>query len=133
MAPGRAAFRGGSGAGLLEAVLQNPPPAAVRLNADVPADLEHIIAKALEKDRELRYQTASELRADLRRVARDSNATVLASQQAAKLETSRPPVGSAGRTGWIVAGGIGIILALVGAFILGSRTDAPALTEQDWV
>jgi formylglycine-generating enzyme required for sulfatase activity/dienelactone hydrolase len=65
MATGRRAFAGNSPGNMLDAILNRPPIPPLRLNPDCPAELEHIINKALEKDRALRYQSASELRADM--------------------------------------------------------------------
>ena len=72
MATGAVPFRGESSAVIFEAILNRAPVPAVRLNPDVPARLEDIINKALEKDRNLRYQHASEIRSDLQRLKRDT-------------------------------------------------------------
>ena len=72
MATGQLPFRGDSIATIFEAILNRAPVPAVRLNPDVPAELEHIINRALEKDRELRYQHASEMRSELQRLKRDT-------------------------------------------------------------
>ena len=72
MATGTLPFRGESSGAIFHAILESAPVAAVRLNPGVPADLERIIAKCLEKDRELRYQHASEIRTDLQRLKRDT-------------------------------------------------------------
>ncbi len=72
MSTGAIPFRGDTTALIFEAILNRAPLPAVRLNPDVPPRLEEIIGKALEKDRELRYQHASEIRSDLKRLQRDS-------------------------------------------------------------
>ena len=72
MATGDLPFHGESTAMICEAIVNRTPVAAVRLNHDVPSKLEDIINKALEKDRNLRYQHASEMRADLQRLKRDT-------------------------------------------------------------
>jgi serine/threonine protein kinase/tetratricopeptide (TPR) repeat protein len=73
MITGRRAFEGDTSAAVFDAILNRTPTAPVELNTEVPAELERIVNKALEKDPELRYQSAAELRADLRRLHRDSS------------------------------------------------------------
>lgn len=73
MATGQQAFTGNTSAVIFEAILNKAPTSPVRLNPDLPDQLEQIINKALEKDREFRYQHASELRADLKRLKRESD------------------------------------------------------------
>jgi len=72
MATGQAPFRGESTAEIFDGILNRTPVAPVRLNPSLPLRLEEIINKAIEKDRELRYQHASDIRSDLKRLLRDS-------------------------------------------------------------
>ena len=75
MATGDVPFHGESSAVICEAIMNRAPVPPVRLNHDVPARLEEIISKALEKDRNLRYQHASEMRSDLQRLKRDTESS----------------------------------------------------------
>jgi len=78
MATGRQAFSGNTSAMVFDAILNKPPTSPVRINPDLPSGLESIINKSLEKDRNLRYQTASDLLADLRRLRRDTQSSKVA-------------------------------------------------------
>jgi eukaryotic-like serine/threonine-protein kinase len=79
MATGQMPFRGDSAAIIFDAILNRVPVPAVRLNPDLPIEIEHIINRALEKDRELRYQHASDMRAELQRLKRDADSGRLTS------------------------------------------------------
>src|SRR6516162_9970987 len=82
MATGRMAFPGTTPAIVLEGILNRMPTPLKRVNPNVPLELEHVVTKALEKDRKLRYQHASEIRADLERLKRDTESGHTAAQPA---------------------------------------------------
>jgi eukaryotic-like serine/threonine-protein kinase len=111
MATGALPFRGESSGVIFKAILDGMPTAAVRLNPDVPAELERIINKCLEKDRNLRYQHASDIRTDLQRLKRDTES----SKSPAVIE-SAPFIRNKLR--WIAAGAGSLVAALVFALIL---------------
>ena len=97
MATGALPFRGESSGAIFHAILERQPVPAVRLNPEVPAELERIINRALEKDRELRYQHASEMRSELMRLKRDTDSGRILSSGSGKVQepTAEPTTRSA--------------------------------------
>ena len=120
MATGARPFRGQSSGLVFKAILDGTPTAAVRLNPDLPAELERIINKALEKDRDIRYQHASDIKVDLKRMKRDSESGKITSSDSANPRWSR-------RTIVISALAFVSVIALVavGVFYFGSGGHAP--------
>ncbi|HVR29657.1 MAG TPA: protein kinase [Thermoanaerobaculia bacterium] len=92
MATGALPFPGETSAVVFEALLSRDPPPLTQANPTLPGELERILDKALEKDRDLRYQTATELKTDFRRLKRD---VALAGRRAAEASDSRPGAGAA--------------------------------------
>ncbi len=96
MATSRQAFSGGTSAVIFNAILERQPPAAGSINPNVPPKLDEIIEKALEKDRETRYQHASDMRADLKRLRRETESGHSSSATSARSGTgSTTPLGTA--------------------------------------
>ncbi len=116
MCTGTLPFRGDTSGLIFNAILERAPVTPVRLNPDVPAELERIINKALEKDRDIRCQSAAELRADLKRLKRDTesgHSAATAKEEEASTQSRRLL--------WrLVAGGMAV--ALVGAGFLAWRS-----------
>ena len=126
MATGILPFRGESSAVIFKAILDGTPTPPVRLNPDLPLELERIINKALEKDRELRYQSAADMRSDLQRLKRDSE-----SHKVSAVSRPVPPATLAYRR-WITGAAL-ITIAAAGVVYFFLRKPAPKLTEKDTI
>jgi len=131
MATGRRPFQGNTTAVVLHAILSEAPVSPVQLRPDLPAELERIIEKALEKDREVRYQHAAEMRADLKRLKRaiESRPSVMSATTAE--QHAKPVV----RRNWLWAG-LSVTVALAAVITAGvwlarsmARTSDAALVE----
>ncbi len=94
MSTGVLPFRGDTSGVIFDCILNRAPTPPVRLNPELPAELERIIGKALERDRDLRYQTASELRTDLKRLRRDFDSGRNSSSDARSIALSQSATGS---------------------------------------
>ena len=126
MATGTMPFRGESSGVICNAILEHDPVTAVRLNPDLPPRLEEIINKALEKDRNLRYQNASDLRTDLQRLKRDIDSGTVTGTIKAE------PVAGTKKRLW-VAGGVLLIGAALTIGYLKRPHRGAKLTEKDVV
>jgi eukaryotic-like serine/threonine-protein kinase len=140
MATGRPAFSGSTSAVIFQAILGFEPPSSLLLNPSLPPDFERIIAKAVEKDRKLRYQTASDLRADLERLRRDTTSgRALAASGGATARSGAPlaPQPAVARSrSWLVYAGLGaavVGLLAAGVLFFQLREKAPSPSPAQWV
>jgi len=151
MATGRMPFAGESSGEIISAILRDEPTVASQLNPQVSAGLEGVIHKALEKDRNLRYQSAAEIRTDLQRVKRDSESgrhPTLSAKSADKggaptlfaIGAEEPHIsqnqGNVGHIGiWGTRVGIAVVLsaALIGGGLYYRSHQAPKLSEKDTI
>ncbi len=133
MATRQRAFEGSTPGVVIEKILTSTPPAAVELNPHLPPALSDIIGKLLERDRALRYQTASDLCADLKRLRRDKDSGVGASSAARRARLPARilrPLSPLSR-GALVAGAVLLLALTAGILIRPSRS--PALSERDTI
>jgi serine/threonine protein kinase/Tol biopolymer transport system component len=122
MATGTLPFRGDTSAALFNSILNKEPASAIRMNPSLPTELEHIIDKALDKDRDVRYQSAADLRADLTRLKRD---TTSGKVSAAKGSIAQPKAKL--RWPWAVAALTAVIAVAAVLWWLRSSLPLPRL------
>jgi serine/threonine protein kinase len=133
MATGKQAFMGNTSAAIFDAILHSVPPPTGRVNPALPPELDHIISKLLEKDVDMRYQTAGDLRADLKRLLRDtSSGRSVAATGAigAAVSVAAPVAGPEKRKGppWVAVFAVVVALAIAGAagFYFANHGKPPA-------
>ena len=121
MATGQTPFRGDSTATIFESILNRAPAPAIRLNPEVPPKLDEIINKALEKDRNLRYQHAADMRADLQRLKRDTES----GKSVAALPAVTPKISA--RKYWVAAAAALVIAAAAGTWFWRAKASTPQI------
>jgi serine/threonine protein kinase/Tfp pilus assembly protein PilF len=130
MSTGTLPFRGDTSGAMFDSILNRAPVPAVRLNPDVPAELERIINKALEKDRNLRYQHASEIRTDLQRLKRDTESGRSSAAVSGTVAVQAARVTKL----WKIAVPVLLVALLVGGGLYyRSRQQGKRLTEKDTI
>jgi eukaryotic-like serine/threonine-protein kinase len=130
MATGVQPFRGETSGVIAEAILNRTPLAPVRLNPDLPPKLEEIVMKALEKDRKLRYQNASDIRTDLQRLRRDTESGRAA---AATAQVESKPAAKSTRFWWAAAAATVVLIGMaVGGGLFFTRK-THVLTDKDTI
>jgi len=141
MATGSLAFRGDTSGVMFDAILNREPIAPVRLNPDLSTKLEEIIMRAIEKDRDLRYQHASDLRAELQRLKRDSSSGQMQVSPSGKQGQPKPashslpsPVATRQPRGnaYNVAAAIFVLAVVAGAVLLYRTSGSSPAASKDW-
>jgi serine/threonine protein kinase/Flp pilus assembly protein TadD len=132
MATGALPFRGESTGVIFKAILDAAPTPAVRLNPDVPPKLEDIINRALEKDRELRYQHASEMRSELLRLKRDSESGRSSAASSGTVAVAEAPAAQVAKL-WKIAVPVLLVALLVAGGLYYRARRSKLLTDKDTI
>lgn len=114
---------------IFEAILNRPPTPPARLNPDIPAHLEEVLDRLLEKDRDLRYQSAADVRSDLKRLRRDSESGTIRAASSSSASLRKPSAPARKIQGWLIPAVIVALVAAGIALVLSRR--GHALTEKD--
>jgi eukaryotic-like serine/threonine-protein kinase len=133
MATGTLPFRGESTGVIFKAILDGTPTSAVRLNPDLPPKLEEIINKALEKDRNLRYQHAADMRTDLQRLKRDSESGRAAAASSGRMATPETSTGRLAKLSTIAVPAVLLIALVVAGGLYYRSHRSKALTDKDTI
>jgi eukaryotic-like serine/threonine-protein kinase len=121
MSTGAMAFPGATSGVVFDGILNRAPVPAVRLNSALGADFERILEKALEKDRKMRYQSAAEMRADLKRAQRDTSST-----RTPAVPATSTPAASPNSRGLYAAGAIVVVLLAIGGAYWYQKHSTPS-------
>lgn len=127
LATGKRAFSGNSNAMIFDAILNKQPTSPLRLNPELPIEFERIVEKALEKDRDVRYQTSAELRADLKRLKRDLDSGRTSSSFSRPAEVSAKTEPARSKTIWLLIAAICVLTAIGIAVYLRSGISGGAI------
>jgi serine/threonine protein kinase len=133
MTTGTLPFRGESSGVIFKAILDGTSTSVVRLNPDVPAKLEEIINKALEKDRTLRYQSAAEMRADLQRLKRDSDSGRTSVSGSGRIAVPDLPASRSTKFWRLAVPVVLVVIATIGAGLYYRSKQAKPLTDKDTI
>jgi eukaryotic-like serine/threonine-protein kinase len=154
MATGRQAFSGQTSAIVFDAILNRQPPDARQLNADLPEELQRVLARSLEKDRRMRFQTAADMQAELGRIRRDtsgrtgaagvlpptitypraaSGVSMASGPSRVPLPSEAPAARGTSRSRWLTIGALAIVAALAAGYFVWKPTRPAVLTEKDTV